>query len=55
VNGDGRGLIGVTNPDIFHEGLMKTTGRLSEDRRSPCGDLNPGRIEYGAGVPPTPP
>jgi hypothetical protein len=35
---------------IYLEGLRKTTKNLSWDSRSPGRDLNPGPLEYEAGV-----
>jgi hypothetical protein len=41
-------------PDICLEGLRETKKNLSRDSRSPARDLNPGPVEYEAGVLPTP-
>jgi hypothetical protein len=49
VEESGRGLIIRYYPDICLEGLRKTT-RNSQDSPSPRQDLNPGGLEYKAGV-----
>jgi hypothetical protein len=37
-------------PGIYLEGLLKTTKNHGQDSRSPGRDLNPGPLEYEAGV-----
>jgi hypothetical protein len=42
MEGSGCGMIEVTIPDFFLEGLRKTTKNLSQDSHSPGRDLNLG-------------
>jgi hypothetical protein len=50
VEGSSRSLILSYSPGLCREGLRKTTKPLSHDSRSPGRDLNPGPLEYEAGL-----